>query len=176
MIWILITIHYIKITTIEYIDFFFNIIYKSIKLFQEKYTNLHSIFNDNTIVDNINLKLDPINFYINSPLEPGDLYLIEHKNQIFNLLNYIIMLDLIILYLIFLILLLFTINLIANNNINLINYPLGNSLNKIYLFLIKKYKLHNSFWIYFFLICIFIFTLANCYGIYALTYLFEPTI
>nr|YP_009048497.1 hypothetical protein [Heterobasidion irregulare] len=140
-------------------------------------SSIEQIFSNsenNSIVDN------PISFeeiqnnIINSPLENGDLYVLQ--NQIIEILNYSFIINLIMVYFILMGIFIFTIKILIDKNIS-IDFVKGLPFGKFIPFMLKKlisiWSNSNIFWIYLIFIVLLLGTISTTFALYACLFVLQ---
>ena len=129
---------------------------------------------NNSIVDNPISFSEIQNNIINSPLENGDLYVLQ--NQIIELLNYSFIINLIMVYFIFMGIFIFTIKIIIDKNISIEivkRLPFGKYIHFILNKLIFIWSNSNIFWIYWIFIVLLLGTLSTTFALYACLFVLQ---
>ena len=129
---------------------------------------------NNSIVDNPISFSEIKNNIINSPLENGDLYVLQ--NQIIELLNYSFIINLIMVYFIFMGIFIFTIKIIIDKKIS-IDFVKRLPFGKFIHFMLKKlfsiWSNSNIFWIYLIFIVLLLGTISTTFALYACLFVLQ---
>ncbi len=132
-------------------------------IFRDTYLNRTNPGWEKEFVINSNIKPEDINFFINSPLESGDInsWLIERLS------DYLI-LQFVILYLLIMITLILTSKFLLERDIQfetISKYKLGKYVSKFFITYINIWKVSGNFWLIFINFFVLFFNLVSIYSL-----------